>query len=104
MKEKSFILKIVKSIERKFDRLIVWAYRNSNENGTYCWWEIAVSNYDVYTDNKFKKIMDVWYKIANRKGIKIIFCCGWIPKEKQLVSLQEKDLILNIKKKDEYLI
>jgi len=96
MKEKQIILTIVKSIERKFDGLIVWAYKNSNENGTNNWWEIAVSDYNVYTDNKFKKIMDVWYKIAKRKGIKIIFCCGWMPKEKQLVSLQEKDLILNI--------
>lgn len=96
MKERDLILKIVKSVERKFDRLIVWAYRNSNENGTNCWWEIAVSNYDVYTDNKFKKIVNAWYKIAKRKGIKIIFCCGWMPKETDLLKLaNENNLIIS---------
>ncbi len=96
MKEKQIILTIVKSIERKFDGLIVWAYKNSNENGTNNWWEIAVSDYNVYCDKSFKKIMNTWYKIAKQKNIKMIFCCGWTPKETDLLKLaNENNLIIS---------
>jgi hypothetical protein len=96
MKEKQIILTIVKSIERKFSGLIVWAYQNSNESGTNNWWEIAISDYNIYTDNKFKKIINAWYKIAKQKNIKIIFCCGWKPKEKDLLKLaNENNLIIS---------
>lgn len=88
----SFILKIIKIIERLFPNIICYAYKTDMG-----WWEVSVSDFDVYRDKRFRAFTDVWYKEGLKYGSKIIFVCGWIPKESTLVQLAEQNnLILNI--------
>ena len=88
----SFILKILKKIEEIFPSVVCYAYKT--EMG---WWEVSISDFDIYRDKRFRVFTDAWYKAGLKYGSKIIFVCGWIPKESTLVKLAEQNnLILNI--------
>lgn len=98
MKDEHFILNIVKKIENLKEGVISYAYKNSDLNKSSSWWEISVSDYDLYVkDIRFKKLMKAWYKIADANKIKIVFICGWVPTEERLIELANDDnLILNV--------
>lgn len=95
MKIEKFILNILKKIESLQDGVIAYAYKTPT---TYTWWEISVSDYELYAhDKRFKTLTNAWYKAAMAQGHKIIFVCGWMPTEEKLAKLAEEDnLILNI--------
>lgn len=98
MNARKLILTIIKQVERLDPTLFVYGYQTANAPRTHVWWEISVSNFEFYMHNEsFRKLANQWYKVAKSKGIKVIFVCGWKPKEERLVQLmEENNLILNI--------
>ena len=94
----NFLKNILRKIEQMKEGVVAWAYFTGNAPMTNTWWEVAVSDYDLYREDKqLKSYMDAWHKVGRKRGMKIIFVCGWMPKEKKLSELAEKDnLILNI--------
>lgn len=98
MNEKQFLLKIIKVIEKLDNNLFVYAYQNFNSIKTNIWWEISISNFDFYLKNqRFLTLKKIWKKKAEEQNIKIIFVCGWKPKEKLLLQkVEENNLIINI--------
>lgn len=98
MGKESFLLSVVKKIESLKDGIISYGYLTGNIDMTYTWWQISVSDYDLYMhDERFKRLARAWHKIAESKGFKLIFVCDWIPKEEKLVKLAEEgNLILNV--------
>lgn len=98
MKIEKFILNILKKIESLQDGIIAYAYKTGNVPMTHTWWEISVSNYELYMhDKRFKTLKNAWHKAALAQGHKIIFVCGCIPTEERLSKLADEDnLILNI--------
>ena len=88
----SFILSVLRKIEDIFPNVICYSYRTDNG-----WYEVSVSDFDVYRDDRFRKLAEAWYKAGLKYGSKIIFVCGWIPKEATLVRLASDDnLIMNV--------
>lgn len=98
MKIESFILSILKKVESLKDGVIAYGYKSGNEPMTHTWWEISVSDFDLYmNDKRFKNLSKAWHAAAKQQGHKIIFVCGWMPTEEKLAKLAEKDnLILNV--------
>lgn len=98
MKIENFILSILKKVESLKDGVVAYAYKSGNVPMTYTWWEISVSDFDLYmNDKRFKSLSKAWSKAAKAQGHKIIFVCGWMPTEEKLVKLaEEENLILNI--------
>lgn len=98
MKIEKFILNILKKIESLKDGVIAYAHKTGNVTMTHTWWEISVSDYELYMhDKRFKALTNAWHKAALAQGYKIIFVCGWMPTEEKLAKLAEEDnLILNI--------
>ncbi len=98
MKIESFILSILKKVESMKEGVIAYAYKTGNAPMTHTWWEISVSDFDLYmNDKRFKTLTNAWHKAGVAMGHKIIFVCGWIPTEEKLVKLaEENNLILNI--------
>ena len=92
MKTEKFILGVLKKIESLSEGIIAFAYKAKNN-----WWEIAVSDFDLYSgDKRFKALSQAWHKAMNAQGKKVIFVCR-TPKEKQLAKLAtENNLILNL--------
>lgn len=91
MNKRDFLLSILRKIENLQNGIFTYAYE------TKVWWEISVSDYNFYTSSEFRKFTKVWHKLANKKGIKILFVCGWIPTEETLMKLANEDnLIINI--------
>jgi len=98
MKIESFILKILKNIEETWPEVVCYAYKTGNAMMTYVWWEVSVSDFELYMhDKRFKTLINAWYKAAKVQGHKIIFVCDWKPTEEKLVKLAEDDnLILSV--------
>ena len=98
MKIESFILSILKKIEESWPGVICYAYKTGNAPMTCVWWEVSVSDFDLYMhDKRFKTLTNAWHKAAKAQSHKIIFVCGWKPTEEKLVKLAEEDnLILNM--------
>lgn len=98
MKIENFILSILKKVESLKDGVIAYAYKSGNVPMTHTWWEISVSDFDLYmNDKRFKSLSNAWHKAAKAQGHKIIFVCGWMPTEEKLAKLaEEENLILNI--------
>lgn len=98
MKIETFILNILKKIESLQDGVIAYAYKTGNAPMTHTWWEVSVSDFDLYMNNpRFKALSKAWHKAAEAQGNKIVFVCGWIPTEEKLAKLAEEDnLILNV--------
>lgn len=98
MRVESFILNILSKIEKIWPDVICYSYRVSNPSKTHFWWEVSVSNFEVYMENKrFKNLSKAWRKAAEIRGFKIIFICGWIPTEDKLIKLANEDnLIINL--------
>ena len=98
MGKESFLLSVVKKIESLKDGIISYGCLTGNIDMTYTWWQISVSDYDLYMhDERFKRLSRAWYKAALAKGFKLIFVCGWVPSEEKLLKLAEEDnLILSI--------
>lgn len=98
MDKRTFLLNIVRKIESLKDGVVAYGYLDGNSDRTNVWWQISVSDYELYMhDERFKKLAQAWRKIASKKGLKLIFCCGWVPKEEELMRLAKEDnLILNV--------
>lgn len=98
MTKETFILNIIKKVESLREGLIAYGYLTGNGPMTFTYWEIAVSDYEFYMkDKRFKALCKAWYQAAKSRGFTLVFVCGWIPKEKVLLELAEKDnLILNV--------
>jgi hypothetical protein len=98
MKIERFILNILKKIESLKEGIITYSYKTGNDSMTCIWWEISVSDFNFYmNDKRFKTLSNAWHKAAKAQGFKLIFVCGWTPLEKELIDLAEKDnLILNV--------
>lgn len=98
MKIEKFILNILKKIESLQDGVIAHAYKTGNYMTSNIWWEISVSDFELYAKNKrFKTLTKAWHKVAKSYGFEIIFVCGWMPTEQKLVKLAEDgNLILNV--------
>lgn len=93
----NFLKAVLRKIEEMKDGVVAWAYFTGNVPMTNTWWEVAVSDYDLYQDRRLKSYMNAWHKIGRKRGIKIVFVCGWMPKEKKLAELAQADnLIMNI--------
>lgn len=94
-------LKFIRGVLAKCESLrpgvIAYAYQNGNVSKTHVWMEVCVSDLDMYfRDERFRKLTQVWYRVAARMGLGLIFCyCN--PKEEKLASLAEQNnLIMNI--------
>ena len=98
MKIEKFILSILKKVERMKEGVVAYSYKTGKTPMTHVWWEISVSDFDLYMNDKgFKTLSNAWHKAAKVKGHKIIFVCGWMPTEEKLAKLADEDnLILNI--------
>lgn len=98
MKIENFILSILKKVEGMKEGVIAYAYKTGNAPMTHTWWEISVSDFDLYmNDKRFKTLSAAWRKAAKAQGEKIIFVCGWMPTEEKLAKLADEDnLILNV--------
>ena len=91
MKEKAFILSIIKKLESLVDGMVVYAHKECS------WYSICLSDYDYYfNDQRFKTLSRAWYKAASARGFKISFAyCK--PLESKLKKLAyEDDLIINV--------
>lgn len=95
---KKLLLNIVCKIESLKDGVIAYAYRNGNATMTFQHWEVSVSDFDLYMNDKhFKTLCEAWRKAAEAKGEKLIFVCGWVPTEEKLLELANNDnLIMDI--------
>lgn len=91
MNNSGLILKIIRQIEEKFN-CITYAYIEENND----WWNICISNYDVYRGDEFKKLKNNWRIILNKRKIKAVFCyCN--PIESNLIKLSnDNNLIMNV--------
>lgn len=94
MNNSSFVLRIIKSIESKYPKLVIYGYEDTF--GDIHRWLICISDYFIYHDDEeFKKIANSWYKVANKQHVKILFCYSK-PIEKKLELLANDDkLIMN---------
>lgn len=95
---KKLLLNIVRKIESLKDGVIAYAYRSGNATMTFQYWEVSVSDFDLYMNDKhFKMLCEAWRKAAEAKGEKLIFVCGWVPTEEKLLELANNDnLIIDI--------
>lgn len=98
MNKENFILNILKKIESLKEGVIAYSYKTGNESMSNIWWEVSISDYNLYmNDRRFKALSNAYHKAAKQQGFKLIFVCGWIPSENKLIDLAENDnLILNI--------
>lgn len=90
-KYSGFILKIVKQIEEKFD-CIAYGYIEDNHN----WWNVCVSDYNIYVNEDFKRFCKNWHIISRKRGFKILFSfCT--PIESKLNQLSNNyNLVMNV--------
>lgn len=91
MTNESLISKIVSNTEKKFGG-ICYAYQDHDSE----YWWISVDNYALYTSQKFKQWSKNWHKVADRRGVNLVFCyCN--PNELALQKLADEDnLIMNV--------
>lgn len=95
MKIENFVLNIIKKIESLSDNVIAYGYNTGNDVNTYNWWEICISDFDLYTSERFRKLSNAWHTVVKKRGEKIVFVCKKA-EEKELVRLlEENNLILN---------
>lgn len=97
MRIENFILSIVKKLETTYPGVIAFAYKDWNASRTNEWWDVCITDYDIYTtDNRFKTLTHAWRVAGKARGEKIIFCyCS--AKKKNLEKLaEENNLIMNI--------
>ena len=98
MKERKFILKIIKHVEREFG-VIAYGYKWTNPSRTHSVWNICINNYELYmADKRFKAIANVYHKAWRKTfpdNLRMGFCyCE--PKESKLLELAEQDnLVMN---------
>lgn len=93
-----FLLNILKKIESLKPGVIAYSTKIGNDSGISTWYEISISDFDLYmNDKRLKVLIKAWHIAAKARGEKIIFVCGWVPTEEKLVNLMKKNnLILNI--------
>lgn len=98
METEKFILNIIKKIESLKDGVIAYAYKTGNATMTYTWWEVSVSDFDLYMkDKRFKNLSNAWHKAAIVHNVRLVFVCGCFPTEERLEKLANDDnLILNV--------
>lgn len=98
MEAEKFILSVLKKIESLKDGVIAYAYKTGNATMTHTWWEVSVSDFDLYmNDKRFKNLSNAWHKAAIVHNVRLVFVCGWVPTEERLSKLaDENNLILNI--------
>ena len=98
METEKFILNIIKKIESLKDGVIAYAYKTGNATMTYTWWEVSVSDFDLYMkDKRFKNLSNACHKAAIVHNVRLVFVCGWFPTEERLEKLANDDnLILNV--------
>ena len=99
MKQRKFILKVIRHVEREFG-VIAYGYKWVNPSGTWTVWNICISDYEIYmTNKKFKAISNAYHKAWRKTfpdNVRFGFCfCK--PVESKLVELAEQDnLILDV--------
>ena len=95
---RKLLLNIVRKIERLKDGVVAYAYHTSNATGSFQYWEVSVSDFDLYmNDKRFKTLCEAWHKAAAAKGERVVFLCGWVPTEEKLLELVNNDnLIMDI--------
>lgn len=92
-----YLMKLLKEIEAMKDDVIAYAYKAGNDSMTHTWWEISISDFDLYTNECFRSQAAEWRNIVAKRGARLVFVCGWTPTENQLLMLANTDnLILNI--------
>ena len=96
MSQRSAVYKVVKKIEETFDDVIAYAYFDVNVSKTYTWWNVCISNYELYYSKEFKEFSKAMHNKYEPKGVKLLFCyCN--PIEKKLFELAEQEnLIINL--------
>lgn len=96
MSERSTVLKIVKAVESEFEDVIAYAHLDGNAPKTYTWWNVCISNYELYCSKGFKEFSKAMHNKYEPKGVRLLFCyCN--PIEKKLFELAEQEnLIMNL--------
>lgn len=96
MKNKHFILSILKKIETLQPSLIAYAYKDSNDLGNK-WWVIGVNDYLFYMKNeRFNMLRKAWYKSGRARKITIIFAFCNLREKKMQELYNENNLLINI--------
>lgn len=90
------IYKAIKEIESEFDGVIAYAYQDSNEPQTNAWWQVCVSDYDIYCSQRFKDLCSRYHQRIRLKGSKVVFAyCSPIEKRLEELALDD-NLIMNV--------
>jgi hypothetical protein len=85
----NIIKAMLRDIEKLDPSLFVYAHLERP------WIEVSVSKFEFYMhDEEFKKICIKWRTIINKMGLKVVFVCGWLPKEEVLVQLAEQNNLI----------
>lgn len=80
---------MIREIQAMDDELFVYAHLDQP------WIEVSVSKFEFYMHNEeFKKTCVKWRTILNKMGLKVVFVCGWVPKEEVLVKLAEQNNLI----------
>lgn len=80
---------MLKDIEKLDKELFVYASLES------FFIQVSVSKPNFYMyDEDFKKVCKKWKTVFNKMGLKVIFVCGWVPKEEKLVELMNKNSLI----------
>ena len=85
----NIIKAMLRDIEKLDKSLFVYAHLEQP------WIEVSVSKFEFYMhDEEFKKTCAKWRTILNKMGVKVVFVCGWVPKEERLVELAENNNLI----------
>lgn len=85
----NIIKAMLKDIEKLDKELFVYASLES------FFIQVSVSKPNFYMyDEDFKKVCKKWKTVFNKMGLKVIFVCGWVPKEEKLVELMNKNSLI----------
>ena len=80
---------MIREIQAMDDELFVYAHFEN------AWLEVSVSKFEFYMHNEeFKKTCVKWRTILNKMRLKVVFVCGWLPKEEVLVQLAEQNNLI----------
>lgn len=85
----NIIKAMLRDIEKMDSELFVYA---SIEDA---WIQVSVSSFEFYMhDEAFKKTCNKWRAVIKKMGLKVVFVCGWIPKEEKLLELANKNNLI----------
>ena len=80
MKIESFILSILKKVESMKEGVVAYSYKTGNAPMTHVWWEISVSDFDLYMNDKGSRL----YRMLGIKLLKLrviksyLFAVGYL--------------------------